>query len=544
MLTAIKFFYRYLSSFQLYLMMMLLIVHVTSYLDTEKNIIKKIPAIIGENENDDWSYILLQMIATNIIYLLIYAISMTGIEFLGKSAIKNANMNCVKKIMNVNLNNITKSDYEHVTVSLTTHTVCVNDAIRNLFIEFPRKMLACIHFIMVINDLSFQIMVYCLISNIIFVIFTSIITEFRRKIAASISELNVDLNIMNSNLANNIQSFKTDDRNQEFIRDANNTIGKLYKYHVSDTSLNSITDIFTGLSGQIMISMEAYGCRPMIMSNTIGIEDVMYGIRASSKFVEKLSGIFEYIGNVMRQYKSFEFFLKIDDVISCENETILTSNLGKIKFATSNNNLTLDISENGLIVKINGKNGTGKTTLLTNLLGVSYKNATSNAQIQTYDVNNLEIYPKSYRTQIAYAQQIVPLTRDTIKSYIDAVTKQHNSIDTLLTSVNKYFEFNICAYTDIDIFFKNIDVNTMVRDLSGGQAKFLQIISSVAKLYTQRCNVLILDEPTNNLDSIKVKCIRSIITACVNKGIIVVCITHDDNFISELDHVIVDLSTK
>ncbi len=40
----------------------------------------------------------------------------------------------------------------------------------------------------------------------------------------------------------------------------------------------------------------------------LSIEDMMYGIRASSKFIEKLIGIFEYVGDIIRQYKSFDYF--------------------------------------------------------------------------------------------------------------------------------------------------------------------------------------------------------------------------------------------
>lgn len=73
-----------------------------------------------------------------------------------------------------------------------------------------------------------------------------------------------------------------------------------------------------------------------------------------------------------------------------------------------------------------------------------------------------------------------------------------------------------------------------IRELSGDQSKFVQILASILKLYTQNGKILILDEPSNILDTGKVKIINSLIISCIHKNIIIFIITHDNRLVDNL----------
>lgn len=426
------------------------------------------------------------------------------------------------------------------------HASHVNYTIINLFIEIPRKIIATMHFIIAINDLSYHIMIYCMVSNILFIIITFIITELRRKISAVITDCNIQSNIINYGLTNNIQSYKIDDRNQEINSNTYDLIKKTYKYNIYDSVFSSTSDIVTNISSQFMIGLITYSCRPMISSHIISIEDLMYGVRASSKFVEKMSGIFEYIGNVIRQYKSFNFFLNIDKIIHQEKtEKTNVRDVSHIEIISTDFYKIYYFNDGGKIIRICGENGTGKTTLLTNLLNISYKNAITCAKINVISDDDKILCSSQFRNYVGYAQQIVPLTRDTIHNYMKAVSKhKFNSIHELIINTDNYFNFDVETYCSINNFFLNIDINNMMRDLSGGQAKFIQIFAAIIKIFIQNSNILILDEPTNNLDINKAKCVKSMIQSCCKKGVIILMITHDEKMLENLDYENILLSNK
>lgn len=83
---------------------------------------------------------------------------------------------------------------------------------------------------------------------------------------------------------------------------------------------------------------------------------------------------------------------------------------------------------------------------------------------------------------------------------------------------------------DIYKFIKPI-LNKDLRDLSGGQSKMVQIIASICKIYILNSPIIILDEPTNNLDSCKVDILNQFISRLIKKNIKIFMITHDDRLL-------------
>lgn len=509
MMKAIYFFAHYLNIKQLILCGIIFFIHIYSYimfLDSEKYLNKQILTILQlPNALNELSIILL----TSIIYLLIYSITMFFIEMYGKLAIKNAIMHISKKLLNADLTHIKKKDYEKNILSLVKHSDNITSIITSIFIEFPRKIIACTHFVIAINDLG-TTMLYCIIINILILSISYILSCIRKKLITKITSDNIDLSILCSNIAESIQIYKVDNREDECLEKINIFVSNIWK----NSSLDSLTiasgEILTNFSSQFMIGVLAFSCRPLVLNKSIGLEDVMYGIRSSTKFIEKMIGVVDYIGCIIRQYSSFEYF---------NNMTIIEEKCYIFEKNTEDNNIIIDktiIKKTGITL-IRGPNGAGKTTLLQKFLNISYLGAVCKKSM------TLERYiqPVIYRKNIAYVDQNIIKTKDTVHEYIKAVSK------------TDCFQ-NMAEWLEIDTYISNFIkplLNKEMRDLSGGQNKMVQILASICKVFFKKCPIIILDEPTNNLDIDKINILNQILTKLVENRIKIFMITHDDRIL-------------
>ncbi|XWV26115.1 zinc ABC transporter ATP-binding protein [Tupanvirus soda lake] len=545
MITSLKFFFYHLKWYQISIFGLFLSLHISSYvwhLDADKYLTKRIPRILANPDNYKFSTELTNILLINIGYLILYAITMLIIETIGKLAIRNAINSTSEKMLNIDLSKISKKQYEHDIVSIVHHSENVTSAIRNLFIEFPRKIVACHHFLIALRELSFEIMMYCTIANIIFVLMTITISYIRKYLLSKVVDSNINFSVVCADLSSSIQTYKIDNRLEEYQNKINKLTSDIWCYSSLDSLMIASNESVTSFSGQFMIGLISYMCRPMVINNTISIEDLMYGVRSSSKFIEKMIGILEYFGDVIRQYKSFNFFLSaknnIETEIKSRNKDIAIINIKKgittYKYDIGNNN--------GKLIHIAGPNGVGKTTILLKFLGVSYKSATSKGLIISYDTNNNTLLPTSYRNNISFVQQNIPTTHDSIKEYILAVSKSNKNIIKLLTETLDYFEIENNSKKQIINFVDSLGINKCIRELSGGQAKFIQIIAAIIKLYALKGNILVLDEPSNNLDTEKVNYVKEIINSCTNKDIMVFIVTHDNRMIHVKNVETIDLS--
>ncbi len=83
--------------------------------------------------------------------------------------------------------------------------------------------------------------------------------------------------------------------------------------------------------------------------------------------------------------------------------------------------------------------------------------------------------------------------------------------------------------------FTNEEASGLIKELSGGQKAKLLLI----KLIIDKCNVLLLDEPTRNLSPLSNPVIRNILKNF--KGTII-SISHDRKYINEVCDVIYELT--
>jgi ABC-type bacteriocin/lantibiotic exporter with double-glycine peptidase domain len=507
-------------------------------MDADKYLTKQIPKILTNPNDNHFFEELIGILLKNIGYLILYAMTTFIIETIGKLAIKNAINKTIEKILKTDLSKITKKQYEHDIVSVVHHSENISSAIRNLFIEFPRKIIACYHFLMALKELSVQIMLYCILVNILFVLLTVSISYGRKYLLSKVIDLNIDFNIICTDLSNSIQTYKIDNRLNEYQNRINRLTTSVWYNSSMDSLMVASNDAVTSFSSQFMVGFISYMCRPMVISKSIAIEDLMYGIRSSSKFIEKLIGILEYFGDVVRQYKSFNFFLKINESIVGENIKYVYNihNIHQISITTPKITKEYLVSgSHGRLIRFVGENGVGKTTLLLKFLGIVYNGATSMGHITAFNIDGNYLPTTSYRNNIAFVQQHVPLTYDSVGKYIQAVAGCNVDPVKLIDDTLIYFNITDDVRKNIVRFIVLVNMNKSIRDLSGGQAKFVQILAAITKLYVKSGNILILDEPSNNLDTEKVDHIKKLFVACVSKNITIMMVTHDDRMVSKIN---------
>lgn len=539
MITALKFFFTNLGWYYSLVFNIILFIHVSSHkwqLDAERKLLKNLPLIMDNNDDDVFLQNIFTLFLNCIFYLLIYIISMIMIEKIGKIAVKNASIRAYQIFLNIDLQFIKKIDYEKDVSAIVHHSENVSLAIHNMFVEFPKKVISSIHFIFVLQELSTDILLYCIIVSIIFICLSYIISNLRKNYLIHITNSNIELSLVSADLSNSIQSYKIDDRIKEYQNKINTMIRSNHYYSNMDTLMIASNDLLSNLSGHIMIALVSYTCRKYVLSTQVGYNDIMYGIRSSIKFIEKISGIFEYFSDVIRQYQSFQFF------ISCNKyqlEIVADKKFVKsLKIYGKNKIINLDISHKviksnkstqgqGMIVKIVGPNGAGKTTMLNQLMAITHKGATSNGKINCFDKNDSSLKPLSYRNFIPFVGQNNPSNNDTVGEYIMAVSKCVEDPIKILTKTLHYLNIENNIKNEILEFFNTIKMDKLIKELSGGQAKFLQIITIIIKQYILNSLLLVLDEPTNNLDINKVIIVNNIIKCCIKKYINIIIITHD-----------------
>lgn len=532
MLKALIFFTTNINKHQLIFLLTVFVVHVFSYawyLKSERDIVMNILQAITQSNDTEFLDILIKMIITNIICLAIYTVTALMIEIVGKIAVKTAVDHSSIVLLNTELNTVTKKEYERKVLSIVHHSENVTSAIRNLFIEFPRKIIITWYFLSAVYNINLELMVYCVLVNIAYVSVNIFISRFRIKLLGKITEQNITFSVISSDIATSIQSHKIDNRITEYKNKIEKISTKIWYNSSLDSMMTTSSETLTNISSQFMLGIFAYVCRPYIISGVINPGDFTYGIRLSSKFIEKISGIFEYVGDVIKQYQSFDFYNQINDIKTEKSVPKKSITTLKITDGFCNKEIELD-QPTGELIRIAGENGTGKTTMLYDFLGVSYKGARSCGKI--YGFNDNKLYPNSYRKSISFVAQAIPMTSDTIQQYFTAVTGSPIKMNLLVKDVLFYYDI---IDENMTKFMSNLDLNEIMRALSGGQSKFIQILAAVSKLYINNYKCLVLDEPSNNLDVDKVECLKKIIKGCLSNGVIILMVTHDER-LTDIHH--------
>lgn len=180
-------------------------------------------------------------------------------------------------------------------------------------------------------------------------------------------------------------------------------------------------------------------------------------------------------------------------------------------------NISFDLPNSGMVFIV-GKSGSGKSTLL-NILGGIENPSEGEVYFEKDQVNKFNNKQKThFRQNIGFVFQDFNLISDfSVYKNLEIVANDKKDIDLYLEQVN--------------LFKKK---NTAVSHLSGGERQRLAIARALAK----NAKVLLLDEPTGNLDSTNSTEIFKILSNLATKRLVVV-VTHDMESVNlYADHII------
>ena len=230
-----------------------------------------------------------------------------------------------------------------------------------------------------------------------------------------------------------------------------------------------------------------------------GTEKMMRQAIIRERKLEELKKEYEEIEN-LEQEKEIE--IKIPQPEKTGYKVIEVENLSFSydKFHKLLTNISFELYE-GEKLAILGKNGCGKTTLLKILLG----------EISFYS-GKVEW---GYNIKVGYLDQVV--------------MKLSDELDVLSETwriVQDWKDFEVRKYLGRFGFYGE-EVFKKVRELSGGELTRL----ALAKILLEKPNVLILDEPTNNLDVLTIQSLEK--TLKEYKGAIIF-VSHDEYFIKNI----------
>jgi ATP-binding cassette subfamily F protein uup len=161
--------------------------------------------------------------------------------------------------------------------------------------------------------------------------------------------------------------------------------------------------------------------------------------------------------------------------------------------------------ERGDKIGIVGPNGAGKTTLLHLLLG---QLAPVEGKVE-----------QGTRLEVVYFDQLRAQLDETMRVQ-DAVADGNPTVT--INGRNRH----VISYLE-DFLFEPARARTPIKALSGGERNRLLL----ARLFTKPCNVLVLDEPTNDLDAETLELLEDLL---VEFGGTVLLVSHDRAFLNEV----------
>lgn len=182
------------------------------------------------------------------------------------------------------------------------------------------------------------------------------------------------------------------------------------------------------------------------------------------------------------------------------------------------NNVSLTINE-GEFIAISGPSGCGKSTLLS-ILGLLDSPSSGSYQLSNIDTQNLKF---DERTRVR-------------NLHIGYVFQSFNLIETLTVreNVGLPLEHRGVAQKEIDEqvekLLKAVNLSDRIdyfpNQLSGGQQQRV----AIARALVGQPDLLLVDEPTGNLDSQNGDAVMQLLSALNAQGVTIVMVTHDERY--------------
>lgn len=208
-------------------------------------------------------------------------------------------------------------------------------------------------------------------------------------------------------------------------------------------------------------------------------------------------------------------------MVECKNLTVTVGKTDLIK------DVSFTATE-GSITVILGKNGSGKTTLLRAIAG----NIPSKGNILVCGKSINNYSKKQFAKIMATMPQNLPKIPITVKSLVSYGRHPYTPLTGVLSVKDRVFIDKAIEHAQInDITDKRVDI------ISGGERRKAYF----AMMLAQDSNVLLLDEPTANLDIPYQRYFLKMLKKCKEKGNTVICVLHDVNQALEIADRIITL---
>ncbi|MCG3253814.1 MAG: ATP-binding cassette domain-containing protein [Candidatus Heimdallarchaeota archaeon] len=191
------------------------------------------------------------------------------------------------------------------------------------------------------------------------------------------------------------------------------------------------------------------------------------------------------------------------------------------------NNLTFKI-EKGEFVAFVGKNGAGKTTLLKHINGL-LRPTIGEVKIEDEDIVKKPLSEMAMTVGLAFQNPNHQLFAETVMKELEFGPKNlgsdPNEIEEKIQEIAEHF-----GITHL------LERNPL--ELSGGEGRLV----SIASVLTMNQSILVLDEPTFGQDYRQKKRLGHFLKSLSEKGITVIVVSHDLNFILDFAQRIIVLS--
>lgn len=185
-------------------------------------------------------------------------------------------------------------------------------------------------------------------------------------------------------------------------------------------------------------------------------------------------------------------------------------------------NFNLEIKE-GEFVSIVGASGAGKTTVL-NIIGLLTQPDTGNVMIKDCVNPSAKDTMKLRRYYFSYIfQNYVLMDNETVAENL-RISKKYNP-DYQISTVKQTLEL-VCLNESF--------LEQKIYQLSGGEQQRI----AIARAMLKKCEVILADEPTGNLDGQNKRLVIDLFQKLKEMGKTIICVTHDEDMAKEADRII------
>ena len=186
------------------------------------------------------------------------------------------------------------------------------------------------------------------------------------------------------------------------------------------------------------------------------------------------------------------------------------------------NHFSLQVSK-GEFVALCGPSGSGKTTIL-NLMGLLIKPDRGQVSLFGIENPNERQIQKIRQEKLGYIfQNYVLMENETVLENLK-ISKKYNP-DWCLEGVNKTLR---------EMGLDESLLSKKVFELSGGQQQRI----AIARVMLKRCELILADEPTGNLDDENKRMVIHLFKKLKSMGKTIICVTHDQEMAQAADRMV------